>query len=656
MDYKKMREEFRSKMNDIQDFVADNGEITSAAEVVRDVISVVAEVQQARLGGGIAVLGAVASGASSFFLDARGGRNDRFRRWTKRNGLVSAPSTTKSIMSMFASQYGPRAFERVDILDTSNEDSQSNFAFIRAKFDADGKPIIAYLAAKADGHEYIEDELVGVCQDEAAVTKVLRSLVGKHVTIRPITGGDSPVSIQELDYAIPPGHMFDKDTVETIKQKIKVYRENNASFAACIVGPPGNGKSTFCLALAVEMGASILTIYPETLREFQGDHQLTEIVTNLGSEIVVFEDLDRVGDDYGSDSKLLGILDILRKKSPKTIVLSTANNKMRLSAALRRPGRLGPEFNLEPPDLDKRTKILNDYAKMFGVKRDISHLTKHMVHENFTFDFIRDVARQALVEDDAYLVRYIKGLTREFERENARDSRTVGDDGDSAEEDEPAEQGDEDQGDEVQDEAATASPADYMRALEEMRAPPFSSASRPIGPGHVAALERRAKFLEKRNRKLVAAHTAVGKRAEKRVVDHLERLMEDSHSGMAFSVTPEGIFSFVEEPDGNYVEAKANRVSRPLSMEATELARIEALRGKTIAEIDLIGEQKALFVHLEKLRARVNTTSVTKILNNPGSSSSIYNTMIEVIDEINRNVTKLKAYAENDREYEMEID
>ncbi len=420
MDFKKLSKSFkknlRDKLNDLQDFVTDNDEVAQAASVASSVIDAVAQVHAARLGGPVAVVGALAHGAKTLFENGNAdGYNQRFRRWAENHNLVWAPENVRKTLIMLAPQYGAGAFERYDIFDQKSEDSA---VFVRRRDDKDGMPIIAYLSLKHDGKERVEDDLVFVNKDAETVDSILRSLVGKHVTIRGSDKESGTVTLTELEYSIPPGHLFDQKTVNELKAKINTYKEHDVSFAAFIVGPPGNGKSSFCLALAIDLNASLLTVYPEAIREFRGDNQLTDLIAAIRSDIVVFEDIDRIGHDFGSDSKLLGMLDILRKRSPKTIILSTANNKNALSAALRRPGRLGPEFRLEAPNLEKRTKILLDYAKMFGVQRDISKLAEHMTHANFTYDYIRDVARQALVEDDAYLVRYIKGLTREFSRED----------------------------------------------------------------------------------------------------------------------------------------------------------------------------------------------------------------------------------------------
>jgi chaperone BCS1 len=144
-------------------------------------------------------------------------------------------------------------------------------------------------------------------------------------------------------------------------------------------GPPGNGKSSFVLAIASHLHSDIyhLSLNNRGLDDAALKRLLVGEDLDAAPRIFVLEDIDCLfanraplaEDDTDSDnntsrvtfSGLLNALDGVG--SPEnTLIIMTTNYPERLDAALIRPGRVDRRFRFEPPD---DARIALHYSKFF---------------------------------------------------------------------------------------------------------------------------------------------------------------------------------------------------------------------------------------------------------------------------------------------------
>lgn len=120
-----------------------------------------------------------------------------------------------------------------------------------------------------------------------------------------------------------------------------------------LTGPPGNGKSSACMAVATEVGRDLHAI---NLRSLSSDNDLRKAMQNTGNCIVVMEDIDCSGLSREPDAEgkrpgitlsgLLNAIDGVGACEGRLLIM-TANTPENLDRALVRPGRIDRTWVLD---------------------------------------------------------------------------------------------------------------------------------------------------------------------------------------------------------------------------------------------------------------------------------------------------------------------
>ena len=124
-----------------------------------------------------------------------------------------------------------------------------------------------------------------------------------------------------------------------------------------VMGPPGSGKSTLIQQeierLKAEGHVAFMSQSPyrlrESIRSFREKEPNREIM-------VVIEDIDEVV-RYSGEHEILEMMSGINAPD-HVLFVATANNPERLSAKLRRPGRLGYNITVPNPNADMRQRYL----------------------------------------------------------------------------------------------------------------------------------------------------------------------------------------------------------------------------------------------------------------------------------------------------------
>lgn len=132
-----------------------------------------------------------------------------------------------------------------------------------------------------------------------------------------------------------------------------------------LYGKPGNGKTSFTLALARELKRNIYVLSPSNI----SDKGLISLYSDLPRGVIlVIEDVDAVFTSNREKkqkksfnfSTLLNCMDGVFSK-PDVITILTTNHPERLDPALIRSGRMDFKFEITNPELDQ----IEQYMKMF---------------------------------------------------------------------------------------------------------------------------------------------------------------------------------------------------------------------------------------------------------------------------------------------------
>ncbi len=148
-------------------------------------------------------------------------------------------------------------------------------------------------------------------------------------------------------------------------------------------GPPGTGKTTLGMAVAAEMGARLVPVAAGELSSKlfgETEKNLRRVFAEAESSqpcVVFLDEVDVLCGGGGKEtdggqrqrivSTLASLLDDVRKKSLRVVVVAATSSLDSVDSRLRSPGRLDGEVELEAPSPKSRRDIL---AKHIGIDEE----------------------------------------------------------------------------------------------------------------------------------------------------------------------------------------------------------------------------------------------------------------------------------------------
>lgn len=151
--------------------------------------------------------------------------------------------------------------------------------------------------------------------------------------------------------------VYHSEVGNSIINRIRSFLDKDVSRSVMLYGPPGTGKSTIINAVAASLGKRVLITDVADLPSYGGS-DLSKRVRWLQPDVLVINDLDR----FSGSNQLLGALEELN--ATLKLLLVSVNDKDRLPAAIRRPGRFDELFEITKLD---ESVVLD----LLGVSKDL---------------------------------------------------------------------------------------------------------------------------------------------------------------------------------------------------------------------------------------------------------------------------------------------
>lgn len=218
----------------------------------------------------------------------------------------------------------------------------------------------------------------------AEVSKVLEFLdsilaIYKEVAhlVREISvyGRQGGIELDEQTWTTWDEVFLDPEVAKSVREDLQFFMNNEALFRKVglpykrgylMCGPPGNGKSTICRAIATSMPVAAFMF--DFSNQDMGNSDLTNAfqwAAENAPAVFFLEDIDRI---YGAEDEkdkanvtldhLLNCLDGIATNNG-VVVVATANNPEKLDPAiLSRPGRFDKVVMLKDPDTALRKRYL----------------------------------------------------------------------------------------------------------------------------------------------------------------------------------------------------------------------------------------------------------------------------------------------------------
>ncbi len=152
-------------------------------------------------------------------------------------------------------------------------------------------------------------------------------------------------------------------SIENFLKGESLYKKHNLPYKRGILfaGPPGNGKTMLCKAIAWELGLPFIMCdqyFRDTIRT------TLKMASTLAPAVVCFEDLDSINKSFDlSKSFFLNLLDGFNANE-RVLILATTNRPEEIDIALsRRPSRFDNVFRIKNPDEACRRRMLGRLFK-----------------------------------------------------------------------------------------------------------------------------------------------------------------------------------------------------------------------------------------------------------------------------------------------------
>lgn len=151
-------------------------------------------------------------------------------------------------------------------------------------------------------------------------------------------------------------------------------------------GPPGSGKTLIARAIASEVKAHFIHVNgPEIIHKFYGEseaklREIFEEAQRRAPSIIFLDELDAIAPKRASVSgdvekrvvaQLLALMDGLVSRG-EVVIISATNLPEAIDPALRRPGRLDREIQVNVPSASGRLRILEIHSRGMPLAEDVN--------------------------------------------------------------------------------------------------------------------------------------------------------------------------------------------------------------------------------------------------------------------------------------------
>ena len=214
-----------------------------------------------------------------------------------------------------------------------------------------------------------------------------------------LTYKDGVMHYSKLDHS-GKDYLLNQKLFDSLLTEIKSFRDRGIQRSYIIPGPPGTGKTSFCVELSLATTGRVVKI-DSTVFTHLGSSSTRSILEHLDCDFLIVDDVDRI--KQGDLSTFLYALETLKGYERKPTLLATCNNIKALDDAIIRPGRfddiIDEEFNY--PNEKERKVFFVTMLNLLGVNDlttvQVTKLVK--VTQGMSQAYLKEYCEQLRVEN-----------------------------------------------------------------------------------------------------------------------------------------------------------------------------------------------------------------------------------------------------------------
>jgi len=277
-----------------------------------------------------------------------------------------------------------------------------------------------YMIGNVDGHGGHNYDSFFAHEKDCNYKSLLNLLFDKHDNRLYISVDeeDNELVCSTLDHQTnQDDYILDQHMFADLKEEINRFKERGKQRSYLLNGPPGTGKTTFCLELSSKMSGRILKIDSSIFIRLTS-MSVRSVIENLDADFIIVDDIDRIN---SSDlPAFFYCLEAIKNYKRKPTLLATCNNIREMDLAIIRPGRFDDIKEFATPTKSQRKEFFEKLFKnfeMFIPENEIEQLVK--ATRGMTQAYLKEYAMQLKTDSDFQDVmkkikcrqKYLVGMT-----------------------------------------------------------------------------------------------------------------------------------------------------------------------------------------------------------------------------------------------------